>query len=70
MPIEVTRERFEELVAEALDSIPDGLADYMENVAVVVQDWPTTQQQAPHRGMLLGRLKSHEKASKHNLKAI
>lgn len=41
-------------MAEALDSIPDGLADYMENVAVVVQDWPTTQQQAPHRGMLLG----------------
>jgi predicted Zn-dependent protease with MMP-like domain len=54
MPIEVTRERFEELVAEALDSIPDGLADYMENVAVVVQDWPTAQQQAPQSGMLLG----------------
>jgi predicted Zn-dependent protease with MMP-like domain len=54
MAIEVTRERFEELVSEALDSIPDELADYMENVAVVVQDWPTASQQAPHKGMLLG----------------
>lgn len=54
MAIEVTRERFEELVAEALDTIPDELAGYMENVAVVVQDWPTPRQQAPHEGMLLG----------------
>jgi predicted Zn-dependent protease with MMP-like domain len=54
MAIEVTRERFEELVAEAIDSIPDELAEYMENVAVVVEDWPTAAQQAPHVGMLLG----------------
>jgi predicted Zn-dependent protease with MMP-like domain len=54
MAIEVTRERFEELVSEALDSIPDELTDYMENVAVVVQEWPTPAQQAPHAGMLLG----------------
>lgn len=52
--MQVTRERFEELVAEALDSIPEELAKYMENVAVVVQDWPTVGQQAPHPGMLLG----------------
>ncbi|NNC93276.1 MAG: metallopeptidase family protein [Acidimicrobiia bacterium] len=54
MAIDVTRERFEELVSEALDSIPDELAGYMENVAVVVQEWPTPGQQAPHAGMLLG----------------
>ena len=54
MAIEVTQERFEELVAEALDTIPDELAEYMENVAVVVQQWPTPAQQAPHEGMLLG----------------
>lgn len=54
MPIRVPRERFEELVAEALDSIPDELAGYMENVAIVVQDWPTPNQQAGYRGMLLG----------------
>ena len=54
MAVRVTRERFEELVAEALDSIPEELAEYMENVAVVVQGWPTTAQQEPHAGMLLG----------------
>jgi predicted Zn-dependent protease with MMP-like domain len=31
-------ERFEELVGEALDSIPDALAARMENVAVFVED--------------------------------
>ncbi len=54
VPVDITRKRFEELVAEALDSIPPELADYMENVAVVVQDWPTPAQQEGHPGMLLG----------------
>ena len=34
----MTPERFEELVAEALDSIPEGLGSYMDNVAVFVED--------------------------------
>jgi predicted Zn-dependent protease with MMP-like domain len=34
--IQVSDERFEELVADALDSIPDGLGRYMDNVAVFV----------------------------------
>lgn len=54
MPIDVTRERFEDLVGEAIDSVPDELARRMENVAVVVADWPTPTQQRKHRGMLLG----------------
>jgi predicted Zn-dependent protease with MMP-like domain len=54
MPINVGRERFEELVSEALDIIPEELAVHIENVAVVVQDWPTEGQQRKHRGMLLG----------------
>lgn len=36
--IVLSRERFEELVGEALDSLPDGLARAMENVAVVVEE--------------------------------
>ncbi len=36
--IDVAPERFEELVAEALDSIPPGLGRLMENVAVFVED--------------------------------
>ena len=36
--IEVSTERFEELVREALDSIPDDLARVMENVSLFVDD--------------------------------
>ncbi len=34
----VTRERFEELVADALDSLPPDLGRQMDNVAVLVED--------------------------------
>ena len=54
MAVQVSPERFEALVAEALDSIPPDLSEYMENVAVVVQDWPSAAQQDGHRGTLLG----------------
>ena len=36
--VEVLPERFEELVAEALDSIPEALGSYIDNVAVFVED--------------------------------
>jgi predicted Zn-dependent protease with MMP-like domain len=35
--IEMGEDRFEELVGEALDSIPDELAERMDNVAVFIQ---------------------------------
>jgi len=35
---EVTRPRFEELVADALDSLPPDLGHTMDNVAVLVED--------------------------------
>jgi predicted Zn-dependent protease with MMP-like domain len=44
--IDVSPEVFEELVGEALDSIPAGLRAQMRNVAVVVED------EAPRRGLL------------------
>ncbi|WP_214103518.1 metallopeptidase family protein [Acrocarpospora catenulata] len=44
--IEVSRNRFEELVAEALDTIPPELAKVMDNVVVVVVDDP------PEEGLL------------------
>ncbi len=52
----VSRRRFEELVADALDAIPPGLADEMDNVAVVVEDWPAEQQvtETGSAGTLLG----------------
>jgi predicted Zn-dependent protease with MMP-like domain len=36
--VDVEPERFEELVAEALDSLPEALGAYMDNVAVFVED--------------------------------
>ncbi|HEX6313076.1 MAG TPA: metallopeptidase family protein [Acidimicrobiia bacterium] len=52
--VRVTRRRFEELVADALDSVPVELAEQMENVAVLVEDWPTPEQLAGRDGTLLG----------------
>jgi len=37
--VDVPLERFEELVAEALDGLPDELGQYMDNVAIFVDDW-------------------------------
>ena len=52
--MEVDRRTFEYLVAKALDAIPEELGRYMENVAVLVEDWPTRRQLAGRRGTLLG----------------
>ena len=38
MPVEMTRERFEELVGESLDLIPPEFAHAMSNVVVLVED--------------------------------
>ena len=38
--IEVSREAFEELVADAIDSLPPDLAKLTDNVAIFVEDYP------------------------------
>ncbi len=40
MPVEVSRERFEQLVELALDEIPEELAEQVSNVVVLVEDDP------------------------------
>jgi predicted Zn-dependent protease with MMP-like domain len=52
--METDRANFERLVADALDQIPESLGRMMENVVVLVEDWPTTEQLAGRRGTLLG----------------
>ena len=42
------RSRFERLVRLALDEIPQGLRHYLDNVDVVVEDWPTHNQLGGH----------------------
>ncbi|MGH9093663.1 MAG: metallopeptidase family protein [Acidimicrobiales bacterium] len=45
---------FEQLVADALDSIPEALGRRMQNVAVTVADWPSVEQLGGRGGTLLG----------------
>jgi predicted Zn-dependent protease with MMP-like domain len=40
----ITNTRFEELVQEALETIPDALWQAIDNVAVTVDDWPSRHQ--------------------------
>ena len=46
MPVEMGRERFEELVGEALDRVPAELTRLLDNVVVLVED------EAPEPGLL------------------
>jgi len=54
--IDVSRSEFERMVGDALDEIPEALATELENVAVMVEDWPTREQlgRVGARGTLLG----------------
>jgi len=48
MAVQMSRERFEELVGEALDTVPDELLRLMDNVVVLVEDDP----EGPERDLL------------------
>lgn len=54
VPVEMSRERFEELVAEALDQVPEELLNLMNNVVILVED------ESPEDGPeLLGLYEGH-----------
>lgn len=40
----LSRRKFEALVLKALESIPDLIRERMQNVDVVIEDWPTDEQ--------------------------
>jgi len=52
------REHFEELVVEAVEGLPEEFQERLENIVVMVEDWPSREQLAgvglTHRGQLLG----------------
>lgn len=54
----ISREAFEELVAEAIEGLPDEFLDRLDNVGIVAEDWPTEAQRRYHdlspRDTLLG----------------
>jgi predicted Zn-dependent protease with MMP-like domain len=54
MPVEMSPARFEALVADALDEVPQALLDLMDNVVILVEDEP------PHgEPNLLGLYEGH-----------
>jgi len=57
-PERISQEYFALLVEEALESIPDTLWTRIDNLAVMIEEWPTAAQLASvgmtHRGLLLG----------------
>ena len=52
--MQVSSDAFEQLVADALDGLPADLGSLMDNVAVLVELWPTAEQLGGRRGTLLG----------------
>src|SRR3990170_4293860 len=54
----VERQRFEELVSEALEKLPDRFAERLLNIDLEVLDWPTAGElqaaRVPAGGLLLG----------------
>jgi predicted Zn-dependent protease with MMP-like domain len=57
-PFWLPLQRFEDLVEEALNEIPDAFWEQIDNVAVVVEDWPSLRQrraaELPDGHLLLG----------------
>ncbi|MBV7332900.1 metallopeptidase family protein [Chloroflexi bacterium TSY] len=55
---QISPERFEELVEEAIESIPDALWEATSNIAVFVEEWPSRSQMdrvgMRHGHLLLG----------------
>jgi predicted Zn-dependent protease with MMP-like domain len=54
VPVDMSRERFEELVGEALDEVPAELMSMMNNVVILVEDEPP-----PGEAELLGVYEGH-----------
>ena len=52
----MTREEFERIVDEALEDLPEWVVEVVDNVTVVVEDWPTEEQAGEYggEGTLLG----------------
>ncbi|MBB5870925.1 putative Zn-dependent protease with MMP-like domain [Allocatelliglobosispora scoriae] len=54
MAIEMTRERFEELVSDALDEVPGELMALLNNVVILIEE-----ESPPGEGELLGLYEGH-----------
>ncbi|MEP9382374.1 metallopeptidase family protein [Nocardioides sp. KR10-350] len=54
MPVQVDAVRFDALVDEALDSIPEELAGQVRNLVVLVEEWPPPEEPQDTLGLYDG----------------
>jgi predicted Zn-dependent protease with MMP-like domain len=59
----VSTRQFEQIVADALDALPDPMVQSLDNIAVIVEDEPTPEQLGGH-GELLGLYEGSGSSSK------
>ena len=54
----MTRKEFEKLISQAVDDLPQTFKDKLDNVSIVLEEWPTAQQLqstgVSPRGLLFG----------------
>ena len=67
----ITREKFEKLVEEAMDSLPEKFKNKLNNVAIFVEDYPTKEQlgkvgRGQRNYMLFGLFEGYAQARKLN----
>jgi predicted Zn-dependent protease with MMP-like domain len=43
-PMRLSFDEFERMVVETLDNLPEGILQHLENVDVVIEDWPSRNQ--------------------------
>lgn len=55
MPYDASEDEFETMVADAIDELPEQLAVAMDNVAIVIDDWPTDPLLGLYQGVPLTR---------------
>jgi predicted Zn-dependent protease with MMP-like domain len=55
VPYPASEDEFEAMVADALDSLPEQLGNAMENVAIVVEEWPDSPLLGLYQGVPLTR---------------
>ncbi len=48
------RQRFVRLVQEGLDALPEMFRNRMENIVVLVEDYPAEREEDPEDGLLMG----------------
>jgi predicted Zn-dependent protease with MMP-like domain len=48
----MNRRRFERIVDQALDTLPEWVLEQVDNLHVVVEDWPTKEQDPDGEGIL------------------